>query len=38
MIPAVIIPVPLIARTQAAACKNIADELQQFIAGAEPAG
>lgn len=38
MIPAVIIPVPLIARTQAAACRNIADELQQFIAGGEPAG
>lgn len=36
MIPALIIPVPLIARTQAAACKNMAEEIQQFIAGSEP--
>lgn len=33
MIPALIIPVPMIARTQSAACKNMARELQQFIAG-----
>ena len=31
MIPAVLIPVPLIARTQAAACKGLARELQTFI-------
>jgi hypothetical protein len=35
MVPALIIPVPLIARTQSAACKNMADELQQFITGTE---
>ena len=31
MIPAVIVPIPLIARTQAAACKGLARELQAFI-------
>jgi len=36
MIPAVIIPVPLIARTQSAACKDMARELRQFITGSEP--
>lgn len=33
MIPAVIVPLPLIARTQSAACKGLARELQAFIAG-----
>jgi hypothetical protein len=31
MVPAIVIPVPLIARTQTAACKNLADELKTFI-------
>jgi len=31
MIPAVVVPVPLIARTQNAACKGLARELQDFI-------
>lgn len=33
VIPAIIIPVPFIARTQAAACKGLARELQSFIVG-----
>ena len=33
MIPALIIPVPLIARTQSAACKDMAHQLRQFIHG-----
>lgn len=36
MIPALLIPVPLIARTQSAACKDMARELRQFIVGTEP--
>ena len=32
VIPAVFIPVPLIARTKSAACKGLANELQAFIA------
>ena len=36
MIPAVVVPVPLIARTQNAACKGLARELQAFIVSAEP--
>jgi len=32
VIPAVIIPVPMIARTRAAACKGLANELRQLIA------
>lgn len=35
MIPALIIPVPLIARTQSAACKDMAQQLRQFIRGPE---
>jgi hypothetical protein len=35
MIPALIIPVPLIARTQSAACKDMAHQLRQFIHGPE---
>lgn len=31
MVPAIVIPVPLIARTQTAACKNLAEELRSFI-------
>jgi hypothetical protein len=31
VIPAVVIPVPLIARTQAAACKGLSKQLQSFI-------
>lgn len=34
-LPALIIPIPLIARTQAAACKNIAAQLRGFIVGDE---
>ena len=36
VIPAVIIPLPLIARTQAAACKGLARELQSFIIDSGP--
>lgn len=36
VIPAVIIPVPLIARTKAAACKGLANELRTFIADEGP--
>jgi len=36
MIPAIIIPVPLIARTQKAACKGLARELRDFIVNAGP--
>ncbi len=36
VIPAVIIPVPLIARTRAAACKGLANELRQLIADEGP--
>jgi hypothetical protein len=31
VIPAVVIPVPLIARTQAAACKGLAKQLKNFV-------
>ncbi|MEM7279406.1 MAG: hypothetical protein AAF385_14925 [Pseudomonadota bacterium] len=30
-LPAIVIPIPLIARTQTAACTNLADSLQRFI-------
>ncbi|MEM1263596.1 MAG: hypothetical protein AAGH76_14430 [Pseudomonadota bacterium] len=33
--PAIVIPIPLIARTQTAACTNLADSLQAFITGDE---
>jgi hypothetical protein len=33
VIPALIIPVPFIARTQAAACKGLSNQLKTFIAG-----
>jgi hypothetical protein len=33
MVPALIIPLPLIARTEAAACKGLARELREFIGG-----
>ena len=36
VIPALIIPVPLIARTQAAACKGLARELQSFLIDSGP--
>jgi hypothetical protein len=36
VIPAVIVPVPLIARTQAAACKGLARELKEFIVDSGP--
>jgi hypothetical protein len=36
VIPAVIIPVPIIARTRAAACKGLARELQTFIIDSGP--
>jgi len=36
VIPALIIPVPLIARTKAAACKSLAKELQSFITDEGP--
>ncbi len=34
-LPAIIIPIPLIARTQAAACNSLAESLQQFITSEE---
>ncbi len=34
-LPAIVIPIPLIARTQAAACNNLADSLHTFITGEE---
>jgi hypothetical protein len=37
MIPALVIPVPLIARTQSAACRDMARELRQFISDSGPA-
>ena len=36
-LPALVIPIPLIARTRAAACKGLADQLHQFIVGGETA-
>jgi hypothetical protein len=36
VIPAIIIPLPLIARTKAAACKGLAQELQSFIIDSGP--
>jgi hypothetical protein len=33
MIPALLVPLPFIARTQSAACKDLAQELRQFIVG-----
>ena len=36
MIPALLIPVPLVARTQSAVCKDLARELRQFISSAGP--
>lgn len=36
MVPAIVIPVPLIARTKTAACKDLARELRQFISEGEP--
>ena len=37
VIPAIIIPVPIIARTQAAACKGLAKQLKAFIVDSGPA-
>lgn len=34
-LPALVIPIPLIARTQAAACKGLADQLRSFIVAEE---
>jgi hypothetical protein len=34
--PALVIPIPLIARTQAAACKGLAEQLRAFIISEEP--
>lgn len=36
-LPALVIPIPLIARTQAAACKGLADQLRIFIVAEEAA-
>lgn len=36
MIPALIIPLPFIARTQSAACKDMARQLQQFLTDSAP--
>jgi hypothetical protein len=37
MVPALIIPLPFIARTQSAACKDMARELRQFLSDSGPA-
>jgi hypothetical protein len=37
MIPAIVIPLPFIARTQSAACKDLARQLRQFISNSGPA-
>ena len=34
--PALVVPIPLIARTQAAACKGLANQLRSFITNEEP--
>ena len=34
-LPALVIPIPLIARTRAAACKGLANQLHEFIVGGE---
>jgi len=36
VIPALIVPIPLIARTQSAACKGLAQELRTFIVDSGP--
>lgn len=36
MVPALLIPMPFIARTQSAACKDMARELDRFLAGHSP--
>lgn len=36
-LPALVIPIPLIARTQAKACKGLAEQLRAFIVAEEPA-
>lgn len=35
-LPAIVVPIPLIARTQAKACGGLADQLKTFIVGEEP--
>ena len=35
-LPALVVPIPLIARTQAAACKGLANQLRSFINNEEP--
>ena len=35
-LPALVIPIPLIARTRAAACKGLANQLYDFIVGGDP--
>ncbi len=35
-IPAIVVPVPFIARVQSTACRTMADQLQGFIAGVDP--
>ena len=34
-LPALVVPIPLIARTRAAACKGLANQLQDFLVGDE---
>ena len=36
-LPALVVPIPLIARTQAAACKGLANQLRAFIINEDPA-
>lgn len=35
-VPAIIVPVPFIARVQATACRSLADQLKSFISGTDP--
>ena len=35
-LPAVVVPIPLIARTQAKACQGLSDQLKLFVVGDQP--
>ncbi len=38
MVPAIVVPIPIIARTKAAACKDIARQITGFVRDTQPAG
>ncbi|MDE0251432.1 MAG: hypothetical protein OXI36_00440 [Gammaproteobacteria bacterium] len=35
-VPAIVVPIPFVARTQASACASLAEQLKDFIAGKDP--